>query len=102
MSQPQLRSPDVDWDEFGADFADRAKIEGYIARLRKLIDGLTNAKTLSDFDNYQAALDDYAFTGYKVQTAAAGFETKHREMKQFFTRSKTNAPAPDTEPEPQP
>lgn len=86
LKQPALRSPDVDWDEFIKDHAYRQRLEAYIARLQRLIDGLANAKTLHDFDNYQAALDDYAYTGYKTQTAAPGFAVKYREMKQFFTR----------------
>ncbi len=89
--QPAMRSPDVNWDEFLADFTDRSKLEGMIARLQRLIEGLNNAKTLHDFDNYHAALDDYAYTSYKAQTAAAGFETKLRDMKQFFIRTKPTA-----------
>ena len=91
--QPDLTSPDVDWEEFFKDFADRNFFETTIARLQKIIDGLNNAKTLHDFDNYQGALADYAFTQYKVQTAAPGFENKHRELQQFFMRPTiTNKP----------
>lgn len=89
--QPELRSPDVDWEEFENDFTDRALLESYIARLQKIIDGLNNAKTLHDFDNFQAALDDYAYTSYKTQTAAPGYETKQRELKQFFSRTQKNS-----------
>lgn len=91
-NQPELRSPDVDWTEFDLDYIDRNRLEGYIARLDKLRVGLNNAKTLSDFDNYQAALDDYAYTGYKTQTAAQGFAAKHADLKQFFTRSAAKPP----------
>ena len=55
--------------------------------LQKIIDGLNNAKTLFDFDNYQAALDDYAYTVYKARTATPGFENKQKEIKQFFSRT---------------
>ena len=47
-------------------YSDRARIESYLAKLNKLVDGLINAETLADFDNFQAALDDYAYTGYKI------------------------------------
>lgn len=86
-TQPDLTSPDVEWEEFFLDYADRNFLETTIARLKKVIDGLTNAKTLHDFDNYQEALSDYAYTTYKVQTRSAGFETKHHDLKQFFMRS---------------
>lgn len=84
--QPELTSPDVEWEEFFLDFADRNFLETTIARLQKLIDGLNNAKTLHDFDNYQGALSDYAFTQYKAMTASPGFETKQRDLQQFFMR----------------
>lgn len=88
QNQPDLLSPDVDWDEFKKDYESRALIEGLVARMQKLIDGLTNAKTLHDFDNYHAALDEYSYTGYKARTAAPGYENKLNEIKQFFTRSR--------------
>ncbi len=84
--QPDLTSPDVEWEEFFKDFADRNFLETTIARLQKIIDGLNNAKTLHDFDNYQGALADYAFTQYKAMTASPGFETKQRDLQQFFLR----------------
>ncbi len=95
--QPQLRSPDVNWDEFKLDYASRAFLEGVIHRMHTLLSGITNAKTLHDYDNYQAALDDYAYTSYKVHTAAVGYEDKRNELKQFFTRTKGSAETPPEE-----
>ncbi|WP_394330402.1 hypothetical protein [Chryseobacterium populi] len=42
---------------------------------------------MHDYDNYQAALIDYAFTAFKAGTAAPGYEVKHNELKQFFGKS---------------
>lgn len=98
-AQPQLCSPDVNWDEFKLDYASRAFLEGVIHRLENLVSGITNAKTLHDYDNYQAALDDYAYTNYKVNTSAVGYENKRNELKQFFTRTKGNAETPPEEQE---
>lgn len=86
--QAALRSPDVDWDEFAKDFSSRTVLEGTIARLQNLLTGISNSKTLHDYDNYQAALDDYAYTSYKTGTAAPGYEAKRNELKQFFSRTK--------------
>lgn len=95
--QPSLKSPDVDWAEFENDFNSRQELEQLIARLERLTTGLKNAKILHDFDNFQAALDDYAYTSYKAGTMATGFENKYLELKQFFTRSKKNTTTqPDT------
>ncbi|PID87791.1 MAG: hypothetical protein CSB06_03250 [Bacteroidia bacterium] len=88
VDQPSLRSPDVDWDEFLRDFNSRRMLEGLINRMENITNGLTNAKILHDHDNYQAALDDYAYTNYKVNTSAAGFEIKQTELKQFFSRTR--------------
>ena len=88
INQPALKSPDVDWDEFTKDFNSRNVLEGFIARLENLLTGISNAKTLHDYDNYQAALDDYAYTNYKVGTSASGYESKRNELKQFFSRTK--------------
>lgn len=89
-SQPQLRSPDVDWEEFAKDFATRSLCETLIQRLETLTIGLKNRKTLGDYDNYQDALNDYAYTNYKVGSKSADYENKQRECKQFFARTKKN------------
>ena len=65
---PELSNPEIGWSEFDLDYTDRARIESYIIRLKRLLNGLNNTKTLHDFDNYRAALDDYAYTKYKRQT----------------------------------
>lgn len=87
INQPALKSPDVDWDEFTKDFTSRTVLEGVIARLENLLTGINNAKTLHDYDNYQAALDDYAYTNYKTGTSAPGYEAKQKDLKQFFSRT---------------
>ena len=86
-SQPTLSSPDVDWEEFNRDFTSRTNLEAIIARLDSLSTKLNNAKILHDYDNYQAALTDYAYTNYKAGTASPGFETKMNETKQFFGKT---------------
>lgn len=97
--QSKLRSPDVDWDEFGKDFASRAFLERVIARLENILNGINNSKILHDHDNYQASLDDYNYTCYKQNTAAVGYETKFNDLRQFFLRNKPikETPEPDTE-----
>ncbi len=85
-SQSNLRSPDVEWNEFFEDVESRNFIETLMARLENLTTGLRNAKILHDYDNFQAALDDYSYTSYKAGTSAAGYETKMKDLKQFFQR----------------
>lgn len=86
-SREDLRSPDVDWAEFFKDYEDRNFYESVMSRLEALNLKLKNHKILGDFDNYQDSLSDYSFTSYKAGTKSVGFEEKHRELKQFFSKS---------------
>ena len=85
-SQPALSTAQVDWMEFNNDHNSRLNLEKIITRLESLTIKLINAKTLHDFDNFQAALVDYAYTNFMAGTGAAGFETKQAELKQFFVK----------------
>ena len=88
QQRPELRSSEVDWEEFQKDYQLRNFLEGVINQLNNLATRATNAKTLHDYDNYQDALQDYAYTSYRAGSSAVGFETKHKELKQFFKRSR--------------
>ena len=86
-TQSALQTPHVNWAEFTKDFTSRNNLEGMIARLESLIVRLKNAKILHDYDNYQAALADYAYANFMAGTETPGYETKVNEMKQFFSRT---------------
>ena len=89
-SQPALQTPHIDWAEFANDYASRNNMENMIARLESMVTRLKNAKILHDYDNYQAALADYAYTNFMAGTGTTGYEIKMNEMRQFFSR--TTAP----------
>lgn len=97
QSQPAACSPDVDWNEFAADYQDRSILETRLTRLRSLVEMMENAKILHDFDNFQNALVDYSFTQYKKDTDESGFGTKYNALRQFFPRATgaSAAPAPE-------
>lgn len=92
-NQPELRSPDVDWDEFTKDFNTRSLCESILNRLETMTIGVRNRKILDDHDNHQDALNDYAYTNYKAGTKQPNFENKQREYKQFFARTKKTPPS---------
>ncbi len=94
VSQPTLSASEVEWTEFNADYQSRSYYEAVISRLMNLVDRLNNAKTLHDYDNYQSALTDYAFTAYKAGSNEAGYEAKFNDLKQFF--AKAARPATET------
>lgn len=70
-----------------------------INRLDSLINRLKNSKTLHDYDNFQTALGDYAYTSFMAGRGNPAYETKYNELRQFFNRTgKTNnQEAPPTE-----
>lgn len=83
-SQEALASPDVDWDEFEADFQSRSFLQNLLMRLENMQMGLSSSKILHDWDNYQASLTDYDYTKYKEGTGALGYQAKSAEIRQFF------------------
>lgn len=92
-TQPELRAPEVDWAEFERDYTSRGRLESVITQLERLSIGLYNAKIMHDKDNYQAALTDYSYAGYKAGTQDPNFEKKVKDIKQFFTKGKTKGTA---------
>ena len=87
-AQPELKSPDVDWVEFEKDFKSREELEKILNRLSSAITRVNNSKILHDFDNYQDALEDYAYASFRARSKKVGFENKYNECKQFFAKSR--------------
>ena len=96
-NQPALQTPHIDWVEFSNDNTSRANLESMIARLESLTTRLKNAKILHDYDNYQAALADYAYTSFMAGTGTVGYETKMNDLKQFFGRTSSGSQNTPTE-----
>lgn len=96
QNQSQLGTTQVDWSEFEKDYSSRLVMENIISRLESILTKLNNAKILHDYDNYQAALTDYAYANFMAGTGADGYETKMNDLKQFFmkTAAKVNATDP--------
>ncbi|WP_062060447.1 hypothetical protein [Aquimarina longa] len=83
-----LSSPDVDWQEFEKDYNARIYAENLLGRLHSITYRLESTKILHDYDNYQDALNDYAYSQYSRGAGKAGFTEKVAELKQFFARTK--------------
>jgi hypothetical protein len=87
INQPQLRDPDVDWIEYGKDYATREFCENVVTRLKTIFTGLENKKILHDHDNYIDALDDYNYAKYKSHKGTPGYDVKKQELGQFFKKT---------------
>lgn len=83
-TQPDLKSPDVDWTEFQADYDDRKFADTRADKIENLLRMLTDFKIVHDYDNYQDSLTDYDYTKYKASTSALGYNEKQAYLRQFF------------------
>ena len=92
QTSPALSSPDVNWAEFESDFEARAFLDTRAARLSSIAYQMQSTKILHDNDNYQDALNDYAYAQYKKGANEPGYTEKVAEIKQFFPRSGTVTP----------
>ncbi len=95
-TQPELRTPDIDWVEFEADYADRKFADTRADRISTLMRMITDFKIVHDYDNFQDSLTDYDYSKYKSTTNTPGFTEKVNYLKQFFTNTggSSTAPAP--------
>lgn len=87
-NNPDICSREVDWEEFKRDHKSREFLEYLINTLDGLLLRAKNAKILHDYDNYQDALEDYAYTSFRARSKTVGYEDKHRELKQFFQKTR--------------
>lgn len=94
-NQPQLSADDVNWDEFENDYQARVFLETRKEKLASLVYQMESTKILHDYDNYNDALDDYAYSQYKKGREAIGFAEKVAELKQFFPRTQKSSPSED-------
>ena len=93
-NSPALSSPDVDWTEFTSDYEARKFLENCIDRLSSLVRKMQSTKILHDNDNYQDALDDYAYAKYKRGSGNPDYGEKSSELGQFFPRSSSEKNEP--------
>jgi len=84
-----MSSPDIDWDEFEADYQARAFLESYIRRLKSIAYQMEGSKIRHDYDNYNDCRKEYAYTQYRNGFDEPGFSEKAATLKQFFNRSVT-------------
>ena len=84
---PNLRSPDVDWAAFEADYNTRKFADTRLLRIENIAKMMSNLKIAYDYNNYQDSLTDYNHTKYKSGTNIPGFTEKAKEIAQFFART---------------
>ena len=86
-TQPQLSSPDINWEEYERDFISREFSSTRLHLLATIQRLMSDFKIAHDFDNYQDALIDYRYAQYKTDTNTAGFAEKMKDIQQLFPNS---------------
>jgi hypothetical protein len=87
-TQPALRSPDVDWNEFDADMESRDTYQQATMRLTALVKAMTETRRLHDHDVYRNALLDYQYAKYKDSTEqGTGFDSKLEQLTPLLSAS---------------
>ncbi|PKB16878.1 hypothetical protein [Flavobacterium sp. 5] len=87
-NMPQLRSPEVDWNEFDLDYQNRWQATQMLSKIKAIESQLINIKILGDYDNYTDALRDYQYAKYKSNFSnGSSFSRKADDMIGFFPRT---------------
>ncbi|HQU81756.1 MAG TPA: hypothetical protein PKY59_01440 [Pyrinomonadaceae bacterium] len=86
-NNPAMSSPDVDWAAFEEDYQARQFLDTRGDRFARIASLFKSTKIRHDYDNYQDALADYAYSQYRKGAGEAGFTEKVAELKQFFPKS---------------
>ncbi|WP_293892069.1 hypothetical protein [Flavobacterium sp.] len=87
-TQTNLCSPDINWNEFEADYQTRQYAANKLNQLESVATLLLNIKILHDYDNFNDALLDYRYCGYKNRFGNQnGFEQKIISLKGFFPKT---------------
>ncbi|UPT72125.1 MAG: hypothetical protein M0D53_07625 [Flavobacterium sp. JAD_PAG50586_2] len=86
--QPELASPDIDWDEFNADYNTRKYAEMKCLDLQNIAQKFLCIKILHDRDNLADALRDYGYAAYRARFGdTAAYPLKVEKLKQFFPKT---------------
>jgi len=87
-SQTDLSSPDVDWEEFEADYQTRQYAAQKLRQLESVATLLLSIRILHDHDNLKDALRDYSYSCYKNNYGnQTGYENKIDLLKGFFPKT---------------
>lgn len=90
--EPQQRAPEVDWQEFEADFTAREFLETRYQRIERLAQLFESTKILHDYDNYSDSLAQYSYLQYRAGRNIPGAVEMLEALKYFFPRNRKKLP----------
>ncbi len=81
---PETLPRTIDKAEFDADYQARTQIEIPLRNLKRVVEKLTDTKTLLDHDNLQASLTYYRYIKYLAHENEAGTTSIYQDLKQHY------------------
>ncbi len=81
---PETLPRTIDKAEFDADYQARQQIEKPLRDINRVVEKLTDTKTLLDHDNLQASLTYYRYVKYLANENEAGTTTIYNDLKQHY------------------
>ncbi len=81
---PETLPRTIDKAEFDADYKARTQIEIPLRNLKRVVEKLTDTKTLLDHDNLQASLTYYRYIKYLAHENEAGTTSIYQDLKQHY------------------
>lgn len=100
-SDPKLIPPTLDKAEFDRDYNARQAVDVPLKRMARIVQMLTDTKTLLDFDNYNASLACYNYVKFLASQNEAGATSVFQDLKKHFsnkTKSTDETNATPSEP----
>ncbi len=81
---PETIPRTIDKAEFDRDYEARKRIEMPLRDLQRVVEKMTDTKTLLDHDNFQASLTYYRYIKYLASENEAGTTTIYNDLKQHY------------------
>ncbi|MFA6150386.1 MAG: hypothetical protein WC716_03630 [Chitinophagaceae bacterium] len=86
-NQPDMSSPDIDWDKFHASWASRSGFATIESLCNILLEACSDPRILHDYYLYDTAMVEYNYTKYRATRSTGkggGFTTKLESIKELF------------------
>ena len=96
-SNPNLRPPFLDVDEFGIDFADTVRLTPLLIALRQLTDTLDDIRLLAGSEAYDAARAFYKYVKVAAAENLPGAKAVHAALRERFPYTRRRAASEETD-----
>ncbi|WKS95411.1 hypothetical protein [Riemerella columbina] len=90
--EPSTVPPTIDKAEFDMDYSARTQLESPLKKLNRVIEMMTDTKTLLDYDNYTASISYYRYIKFLASQNEAGTTSIYKDLSSYYqSRGATNS-----------